>query len=84
MRRELLDHVLVWNACDLERKLREFQTYYNSARAHASLDGHTPLTFAGGHLLAPADLSQVRWVSTPGTSSSSRSPPDSESETHRR
>ena len=63
MRREFLDHVLFWSACDLERKLREFQTYYNTARPHASLDGHTPLTFAGGHPTAPADLSQVRWVS---------------------
>jgi hypothetical protein len=37
MRREFLDHVLFWNARDLERKLAEFQTYYNEARSHASL-----------------------------------------------
>jgi putative transposase len=30
MRREFLDHVLFWNACDLEQKLAEFQTYYNA------------------------------------------------------
>ena len=35
-------------AGDLERKLREFQTYYNAARCHASLKGHTPATFVGG------------------------------------
>jgi transposase InsO family protein len=29
MRREFLDHVLFWNGTDLERKLAEFQTYYN-------------------------------------------------------
>jgi hypothetical protein len=29
MRREFLDHVLFWNGRDLERKLAEFQTYYN-------------------------------------------------------
>ena len=46
MRREFLDHVLFWNARDLERKLAEFQAYYNAARGHASLEGHTPLTFA--------------------------------------
>ena len=63
MRREFLDHVMFWNARDLERKLAEFQLYYNAARSHASLDGHTPLTFAGGHAVAPADLSHVRWVS---------------------
>src|ERR1700730_8794683 len=45
-RREFLDDVLFWNACDLERKLAEFQAYYNAARCHASLEGHTPLTFA--------------------------------------
>jgi hypothetical protein len=29
MRRECLDHVLFWNGRDLERKLAEFQAYYN-------------------------------------------------------
>jgi len=63
MRREFLDHVLFWNARDLERKLTEFQTYYNEARGHASLEGHTPLTFASEHTVVPADLNDVRWVS---------------------
>jgi putative transposase len=63
MRREFLDHVLFWNGRDLERKLGEFQGYYNAARCHASLDGHTPLTFAGGRTGAPAHLNGVRWVS---------------------
>jgi integrase-like protein len=44
MRREFLDQVLFWNARDLERKLAEFQTYYNAARCHAALEGRTPLT----------------------------------------
>jgi putative transposase len=63
MRREFLDHAMFWNTHDLERKLAEFQVYYNAARSHSSLDGRTPLTFAGGHTAAPADLSHVRWVS---------------------
>ena len=63
MRREFLDQVLFWNACDLERKLAEFQVYYNAARCHASLEGHTPMTFASGHTVPPADLRNVRWVS---------------------
>ncbi len=62
MRREFLDHVLFWNARDLERKLAEFQVYYNAARRHASLEGHTPLAFASGHTAVPADLNHVRWV----------------------
>ena len=37
--------------------------YYNAARSHASLEGHTPLTFAGGHAIAHAQLNNVRWVS---------------------
>jgi hypothetical protein len=63
MRREFLDHVLFWNARDLERKLAEFQVYYNAARGHASLDGHTPLAFSSRHTMVPADLNHVRWVS---------------------
>ena len=46
MRREFLDQTLFWNARDLERKLGEFQVYYNAARSHASLEGYTPLTYA--------------------------------------
>ena len=57
--------------------------YYNVARSHASLDGHTPLTFAGGHTMAPANLNHVRWVSHAGISSSFRLPPDKDFETHK-
>ena len=63
MRREFLDQVLFWNARDLERKLAEFQAFYNTARSHASLEGHTPLTFASGRTVTSADLSRVRWTS---------------------
>jgi len=63
VRREFLDHVLFWNGRDLERKLADFQVYYNAARCHASLAGHTPLTFAGGPSAVPADLTHVHWVS---------------------
>ena len=62
-RRECLDQVLFWNARDLERKLADFQAYYNEVRSHASLKGHTPLTFAGGHTVARAELNNVRWIS---------------------
>jgi putative transposase len=55
--------VLFWNARDLERKLAEFQGYYNVARSHASLDDYTPLTFATRHTAGPADVNHVRWVS---------------------
>ena len=48
---------------DLERKLADFQAYYNEARSHASLEGYTPLTFTSGHAVARAELNNVRWVS---------------------
>jgi len=63
MRREFLDDVLFWNGRDLERKLAEFQVYYNEARCHASLGGRTPLTFTAGPTGIPANLNRVRWVS---------------------
>lgn len=63
MRREFLDQLLFWNGPDLERKIAEFQAYYNAARSHASLEGHPPLAFASGHTAVPADLNHVRWVS---------------------
>ena len=62
-RREFLDHTLFWNARDLERKLADFQAYYNAARSHASLEGHTPLGVADGQAVPGAELSNVRWVS---------------------
>ena len=37
--------------------------YYNEVRSHASLKGHTPSTFVGGHMAARAELNNVRWVS---------------------
>lgn len=49
MRKEFLDQVLFWNARDLDRKLAEFQAYYNASRSHASLEGRTPLAFVSGH-----------------------------------
>src|SRR4030095_3749356 len=41
--REYLDHILFWTAVDLESKLSEFRDYYNQHRAHAALQGKTPI-----------------------------------------
>ena len=43
LRRECVDRMLFWSATDLERKLVAFQDFYNSHRAHASLEGRTPV-----------------------------------------
>jgi putative transposase len=42
IRRECLDRTLFWTAADLERKLLDFQHYYDGYRTHAGLDGRTP------------------------------------------
>jgi hypothetical protein len=52
--------LLFWNARDLERKLADFQAYYNAARSHASLDGHAPLAFGSGQTVTFAILNHVR------------------------
>ena len=57
------NHVLCWNAGDLERKLADFQASYNAARSHASWEGYTPLGFAGERTAARAEFNHVRWIS---------------------
>ena len=57
VRREFLDHVLFWNATDLQRKLNSFQTYYNTERVHASRDRQPPAASPGN----PISLTQFRW-----------------------
>ena len=63
LRRELLDQVLFWNASDLERKLTDYQHYYNEHRVHASLHGVTPMNKAGEVLTTTVILSNYRWQS---------------------
>jgi len=43
IRREYLDRVLFWTAVDLESKLSKFRDYCNQHRAHAPLQGKTPI-----------------------------------------
>ena len=45
LRRELLDHVIVFGQSHLERLLQEFiEDYYHIARPHQGLDGDTPIS----------------------------------------
>ncbi len=59
IRRECLDRTLFWTAADLERKLLDFQGYYNGHRAHAGLDGRTPQPITDRW--APTDVRWYRW-----------------------
>ena len=61
VRREFLDHVLIWNAIDLERKLEEFKIYYNENRVHQSLNGSTPRERSGAPAPAHAILEHYAW-----------------------
>ena len=61
IRREYLDHTLFWNAVDLERKLADFQAYYNHHRTHRSLGGDTPAEIAGGTPKLQTKLKDFRW-----------------------
>ncbi len=61
IRREFLDHQMFWNARDLERKLKDFQHYYNRHRLHASLEGQTPAEVYGGSPVKQGDLTHFRW-----------------------
>ncbi len=63
VRREYLDHVLFWNASDLERKLNAFKDYYNGYRVHSSLQGITPHQALADSHPAPAQLDRFAWVS---------------------
>jgi len=61
VRRELLDWVFFWNVVDLERKLEEYRTYFNSSRTHAGIEATTPAVKGGKSPAPPISLEQYRW-----------------------
>ncbi len=63
VRREVLDHVLFWNASDLERKRQEFRNFYHGHRVHASLDGNTPEPMSGDRFIGSASVDRFAWRS---------------------
>jgi transposase InsO family protein len=46
IRRECLDHVIVWNERGLRRYLEQYITYYDERRTHLSLDKDAPVSRA--------------------------------------
>jgi len=46
VRRECLDQTLFFNAPDLQKKLNQFQDYYNQTRGHSSIGWKTPESIA--------------------------------------
>ena len=44
IRRECLDHLIIFGEAHLRRVLRAYSDYYNRSRTHLSLDKDTPLS----------------------------------------
>src|SRR5262245_33054182 len=44
IRRECLDHVIVWNASSLRRVLQNYFEYYERSRMHLALNKHAPVS----------------------------------------
>jgi putative transposase len=61
VRREYLDQVCFQHVPDLERRLAEFQIYFNRSRVHSSLAGDTPAQVSGDPLAPPAQLHNFCW-----------------------
>ena len=49
LRRECLDHVIVWNEQSLHRQLQQYLAYYHEWRTHLALDKDPPLPRAVQH-----------------------------------
>jgi putative transposase len=64
-RREYLDHILFFNAKDLQNKLDQFQNYYNETRAHSSIEMKTPNQMANEVKVSDKVISidNYRWKS---------------------
>ena len=61
IRREYLDHMLFWNAVDLERKLADFQMYFTHHRVHSALSGDTPTEVNEERVTQQVTLRDFRW-----------------------
>jgi putative transposase len=76
IRREYLDRIFFWNSLDLERKLMEFQLFYNDNRTHRSLNGATPAERTGRPSPPRANFAVITGDGTVEVSSRCRSPLD--------
>jgi hypothetical protein len=56
-----MNHILIWNAADLERKLSDLQMHYNQYRTHSSLGGDMSTEFSGRALDLQTTLNNFCW-----------------------
>ena len=61
VRRDFLDQTLFWNSVDLERKLKDFQAYYNIHQTHRSLGDDKPAEVAGIETKLLLKLKKFHW-----------------------
>ncbi len=61
VRREYLERTFFWNRGDLERKLDNYQAYYNQHRCHTGLAGATPAERSGVPAPPIAKLESYTW-----------------------
>ena len=61
VRSEYLDRTLFWNCGDLERKLHDYQAYYNQHRCRTGLAGATPAERSGVPAQPIAKLESYTW-----------------------
>ena len=61
IRREYLDRIWFWHQSDLQRKLEDYQAFYNQYRCHTGLAGVTPAQRNGAPAPPFARLDSFRW-----------------------
>ena len=59
----VMDHLLFWNARDLQNKLNLFQAYYNEHRTNLGINGAFPSEKASGRNPPTVDITDFSWNS---------------------
>lgn len=62
-RNELLDRIIFWNERDLQRKLTQFQHYFNKHRPHLGINGKSPNQIVTKKSPTVIDINNYRWQS---------------------
>ena len=60
-RREYLDHLIFWNAKELEKKSNQFKGYCNEERTHSSLSRNIPINAGYKATKKVVSIGQYRW-----------------------
>ena len=61
IRNELLDQALFWHADDLQRKLDQYQHYFNLNRSHKALNAETPNQKAQSSITNRISINNYKW-----------------------